>query len=73
MIAETNLIDINNATLDELRSLSNIGIKKAQDIINGRPYQSPLDLEKLSLGVDISPFITFGKYETQKAEETQEA
>jgi len=37
--SNSQLVSINNASLDELDSLPSIGEKRAQDIITGRPYQ----------------------------------
>jgi len=40
-------VDINSATLEQLLSLPNIGDVKAQAIIDGRPYASIDELEKI--------------------------
>ena len=41
---DSNLININAASLDQLDSLSGVGKTTAQKIIDGRPYQSVEDL-----------------------------
>jgi competence protein ComEC len=43
----TGKVDINTATMKELVALPGIGKKTAQNIINGRPYKSVNDLEKV--------------------------
>lgn len=40
-------IDVNRASVDELRSLPRIGPVLAQRIVDGRPYASPDDLERV--------------------------
>ena len=40
-------IDVNHASLDELRSLPRIGPVLAQRIVDGRPYESADDLERV--------------------------
>ncbi len=42
---QTSLIDINSATLADLRSLPGIGTVKAREIVAGRPYGSADDLK----------------------------
>ncbi len=42
---QMRLIDINKATLTELRSLPGIGTVKAREIVAGRPYASVDDLK----------------------------
>jgi DNA uptake protein ComE-like DNA-binding protein len=44
-IPQTSLIDINSATLTDLRSLPGIGTVKAREIVAGRPYASVDDLK----------------------------
>lgn len=39
-----NLVDINTATMNELKGLPGIGDTYAQKIINGRPYSKKSDL-----------------------------
>lgn len=43
----SNLISINTATQSELTSLSGVGEKTAEKIINGRPYQTLEDLKNV--------------------------
>ena len=45
---KVNKVDINTGTMAELVALPGIGEKTAQKIINGRPYKSVEDLEKVS-------------------------
>jgi DNA uptake protein ComE-like DNA-binding protein len=42
---QARLIDINNATLTDLRSLPGIGTVKANEIVAGRPYASVEELK----------------------------
>lgn len=41
-------LDLNSATLEELQGLPNIGEHRAQAILDGRPYASVEDLERVS-------------------------
>lgn len=45
--AQGEKVDINTATLDELKSVPGIGPKIAQEIINGRPYKKVDELLKI--------------------------
>lgn len=63
-------IDLNSATLDELKSLPTVGVAIASKIINGRPYKSMNDLPD---GVDknaIAELIYFGE-SNEKDEESK--
>lgn len=42
--AQTNQVDINSATLDQLKALPGIGDTYAQKIVDGRPYAKKSDL-----------------------------
>ena len=75
--AAAGLVDINNASQQDLESLKGVGAATAKKIIAGRPYKSVDELSKVGVSAKtidaIKPFVTVGNAQTVPAPATKTA